>query len=83
MGKYIGQWLGISLSVGFLLYTSISIVSNTTFYVLEVFEVLLMLVGSSTLMATVITCTKIIIDKINKALDRQPGAILGYVEDKD
>lgn len=67
MKKYVIQWTSISVMSGFLLYSTVSLITKTTFNNLfGEFEILLMLIGFSTLLSTIIICTKIIVDKISK-----------------
>lgn len=66
MGKIISRWAVTSLIIGFLLYFILSLVTRTTFgNIFGEFEILLMLTGFSTSIATTLTCTKLILDKIN------------------
>lgn len=67
MKKYTIQWISISLIIGLLLYFTISLITRITFNnIFGEFEIMLMLIGFSTLLSTIIICTKIVLDKINK-----------------
>lgn len=67
MKKYIIQWTLISVIAGFLLYGITSLITKTTFNnVFQEFEILLILIGFSMLLSTIVICTKIIVDKISK-----------------
>lgn len=67
MKTYTIQWTLISVIIGFLLYGVTSLITKTTFNnVFQEFEILVMLIGFTTLLSTIIICTKIIIDKISK-----------------
>ena len=67
MGKGIIRWIVTSLLTGLVLYSVTSVIAQTTLSNLfQEFEVLLMLIGFSTSTATILTCTKLIIERINK-----------------
>lgn len=67
MAKNIIRWIITSLLTGLVLYNVTSLIAQTTLSNLfEQFEVLLILIGFSTSLATILTCTKLIIEKINK-----------------
>jgi hypothetical protein len=64
--KYFIGWLGFSAASGFLLYTIVSVISRTVFTnIFREFEVMLMLIGFSALLSTVVVCTKYLADKMN------------------
>lgn len=67
MIKDIIRWIATSLIIGVMLYNATSLITQTTLSNLfQEFEVLLILVGFSTSIATILTCTKLIVDKINE-----------------
>lgn len=69
MKKYIIQWTSISVVIGFLLYGTVSLITKITFNnIFQEFEILLMLIGFSTLLSTIIVSAKIIVDKISKLI---------------
>lgn len=66
MMKYFIGWIGCSAASGFLLYTIVSAISRTVFTnIFREFEVMLMLIGFSALLSTVVVCTKYLSDKMN------------------
>ncbi|MBO1264958.1 hypothetical protein J3A84_07945 [Proteiniclasticum sp. SCR006] len=66
MMKYFIGWIGCSAATGFLLYVVVSAISRTTFTnILREFEVMLMLIGFSVLLSTVVICTKYLSDRMN------------------
>lgn len=66
MKNYFIGWIGCSAASGFLLYTIVSAISRTTFTdIFREFEVMLMLIGFSALLSTVVVCTKYLSDKMN------------------
>ena len=65
MKKYIIIWLLVFLSSIFCFFYIISWITNTMFVnIFNEFEVLLMLSGFSTVIASIFSCTKFISDKI-------------------
>lgn len=67
MKKYVIQWILISSIIGFLLFWITSLISNTTFNnIFLEFEIMLMLIGFTTIISTMIVCSKFIVDKIDK-----------------
>ncbi|NLY20396.1 MAG: hypothetical protein GXZ08_03870 [Tissierellia bacterium] len=65
MGKYIGSWVVITGVIGIILFSILSTITRTTFVNLSSeYELLLMLIGFSSVISTIIVCTKIISDKI-------------------
>ena len=67
MKKYIISWTIISITVVFLLFGITSLITNTTFNnVFSEFEIILILIGFSTLISTMVVCTNFIGDKIDK-----------------
>lgn len=66
MQKYIVPWIFLSLTIGFFMYITVSVITHTTYhYVFEEFQSVLILIGISLLLASTIISTKIIIDKID------------------
>lgn len=64
--KYFLEWIGLSAAAGFLLYIIVSIISRVTFInIFHEFEIMLMLIGFSALLSTVVVCTKYLSDKMN------------------
>lgn len=65
MKKYISLWLILTLLIPVILFQITSIISKTTFSdVFNEFEIILVLIGFSVTISTMITCTKILNDKM-------------------
>lgn len=62
--KNIGLWLILTIVSAIFLFGTVSLISNISFVSLRgEFEILLILIGFSTLFSSLVVCTKIIIDK--------------------
>jgi hypothetical protein len=60
------MWLIVTPVIGFILFVFVSLVSRTSFTnIFNEFEVLLMLTGFTTMLSTMLTCTKFINDRIS------------------
>lgn len=67
MKKYIILWISLTVVIGIVLFEVTSLVSNTTFdNVFLVFDTMLILIGFTAVLSTVLVCTKFISDKIDK-----------------
>lgn len=67
MTRYILYWFILIIFVGMALFGTVSLISNTSFVnILSEFELLLTLLGFSSVIATIIVSAKVIIDKINQ-----------------
>lgn len=64
--KNLGLWVLMTVIIGFILFNTISLVSNTTFAnIFSEFTILLNLLGFSTILSTIIISTKIILNKMD------------------
>lgn len=67
MIKYMSFWLVLVVFIAWVLYGAVSLISNAVFVnIFSEFEIILNLVGFSSVLSTIIISTKIIFDKLNK-----------------
>lgn len=70
MTKYISLWAVLTGVIGVVLFGTVSFISRTSFVdIFSEFEILLILIGFSSVLSTLIVCSALIIDKM-KTLEK-------------
>ena len=65
MTKYISLWVVLTGVIGVVLFNTVSFISRTSFVdIFSEFEIMLILIGFSSVLSTLIVCTTLILDKM-------------------